>query len=201
MSVPPVFQPPPPPVVIPPPPAPQVLVRTGRDLGGPARLAGILLLVGMTLVIAARRFGDGGPGLTPVPAGPSGGPGGGHGGPWFGDDSWFAGPRLEPPSGPLGGLGGVGGLGGLGARMVEPPPLAAEPEAAGGEAAPAEAILGDVTGIDEGQADVLVPTSVLAPTSSGLDAAALDAANADGAAPRPRVPAPGGRRSRRLGGR
>ena len=39
VSVPPVFQPPPPPVVIPPPPAPQVLVRTGRDLGGPARLA------------------------------------------------------------------------------------------------------------------------------------------------------------------
>ncbi|MCA1683644.1 MAG: hypothetical protein LC708_00715, partial [Actinobacteria bacterium] len=57
--------PPPRPVVVQ--PTPQILVRTGSDLTGPARLAGILLLLGMTLVVATRNFGEGGPGLAPVP--------------------------------------------------------------------------------------------------------------------------------------
>ena len=126
-GTPPVSPPPPPPPAPPAPQAPQrPLVRTGSDLTGPARLAGLLLLVGMTLVAATRRFGEGGPGLVPVPAGPGGGPrrprGPGSGPRGFGNDSWFGGAPVAPPPGPLGGLG---------AGVVEAPPAppAAEPAA------------------------------------------------------------------------
>ena len=91
------------PPVVPPPPAPPIviqtppwtLVRTGSELVAPARMAGFLLIVGMTLIAATRRFGEG-PGLVPVPVGPAGGPrGGGSGG---GGGHWFdGGAGLRPP--------------------------------------------------------------------------------------------------------
>jgi hypothetical protein len=87
-------------------PTPQVLVRTGSDLSGPARLAGLLLIVGMTLLAATRNWGLGGPRLAPEPAGPGGGGG------------WFMPPR--PPQGPLGGLG-------VGLTGSPPPVRRAEP--------------------------------------------------------------------------
>ncbi len=40
------------------PTTPRTLVRTGSELAGAARLAGILLLLGVTLVAATRRFGE-----------------------------------------------------------------------------------------------------------------------------------------------
>ncbi|MCA1684139.1 MAG: hypothetical protein LC708_03315, partial [Actinobacteria bacterium] len=106
VNVPPVVQPPPPPIVIQTPP--QVLVRTGGSLAGPARLAGLMLLVGMTLVAATYKFGNAGPGLALVPTGRGPRPGGGgrggwpggDGPHWFGDDGWFGGAPVglfEPP--------------------------------------------------------------------------------------------------------
>ncbi|MGI8808533.1 MAG: hypothetical protein ACR2KK_11945 [Acidimicrobiales bacterium] len=121
--IPPPPPPPPPPPVTPPPPVRPPLVRTGSELGGAARLAGLLLLVGMTLVAATRRFGDDGPGLATVPAGPRGprGPGSGGGGHWSGHASWFGGTPVDPPCGPLAGLG---------AGLVEAPPAPPAPEPA-----------------------------------------------------------------------
>ncbi|MCA1683620.1 MAG: hypothetical protein LC708_00595, partial [Actinobacteria bacterium] len=56
VSVPPVFPPPPPPppppVVVPPVAPPRVLVRTGSEVAGPARLAGLFLLAGVVMVMA-----------------------------------------------------------------------------------------------------------------------------------------------------
>jgi len=117
VGTPPVTPPPatPPPTVTPPPAVPptqipitpgpssppavqQPLPRTGSDLSGPARLAGLLLLLGMMLVAATRNYG-GGPRLAPVPGG----------------GGWFMPPR--PPQGPLDGLG-IG--------LAEPPPAALE---------------------------------------------------------------------------
>ena len=122
VTVPPVVQPPPPPPVVVQTP-PQVLVRTGSSLAGPARMAGFLLLVGMTLIAATHRFGAGGAQLAPIPLGPGprgggrrrggGGPGG-DGRSWFGDDGWFGGARVERPR-PSKGGGGAG--------VMEPPPL------------------------------------------------------------------------------
>jgi hypothetical protein len=204
-SVPPVFQPPTPPapVVVTVTP-PQVLVRTGANLGPPARLAGILLLVGMTLVAVTWRYGDGGPGMAPAPAGgPGGGPGLGSGGHWFGDGNWFGGARVHPPRGPLGGLGG------LGAGLAEPAPAAPDtalewddwvgdrPAVTEAEPEPQP----EVPVVIEPEADVLVPTVVRVRATGGLDAAALDAANAGPVRPTPPPPAAGGRRPRRFGGR
>jgi uncharacterized repeat protein (TIGR01451 family) len=126
----PIVVPPPAPPVVQPPVViqtpPQVLVRTGSDLSGPARLAGLLLIVGMTLIAATRRFGDG-PGLAMVPVGPGGGPRGpwsGGGGPRGGGSHWFdGGARLRPPRGPSGGSSG-------GAARPLPAPPAPLPEPA-----------------------------------------------------------------------
>jgi len=84
-AVPPTQQPPIVPRAVSPPAAQQPLPRTGSDLSGPARLAGLLLLLGMMLVAATRNYGGD---LRPAPV--SGG----------GDGGWFAPPR--PPQGPLG---------------------------------------------------------------------------------------------------
>jgi hypothetical protein len=247
VATPPVFQPPPaPPAVVVQSPAPvqQVLVRTGSDALRQARLAGIFLFVGLTLVVFSWRFGDGGPGLNPAPAGPGGGPGGG-GGPWTGDGNWFGGARVEPPRGPAGGLGlaapppapaqldGGSGAVGLsrpptsafqavperaGDRWAPPPPTAtgpriARPEAVVPEFVLPEFVLPDVVqrhavvppevvvpeAVVPVQAEVVVPTVVQVRATTGLDAAALDAANA--APYRPPAAPPGGRRSRKSGGR
>jgi len=86
-----------------------VLVRTGSDLGGPARLAGLLLLLGMTMIAATWKFGGPGTGLAFVPGGPGGGSGpngGGTGrGHRLGNDNWFGGAQVHPPRGPLGTFG------------------------------------------------------------------------------------------------
>jgi uncharacterized repeat protein (TIGR01451 family) len=105
-GTPPVVQPPPPvvpPLVVQTPP--RILVRTGSELSGPARIAGLLLLVGMTLIAATRRF-DPGSGLVPVPVGPRGprGPGGGGGG--GGGHRFDGGIGVRPPRGPRGAPGG-----------------------------------------------------------------------------------------------
>ncbi len=120
VNVPPVVQPPPPPIVIQSPP--KVLVRTGGSLAAPARVAGIMLLVGMTLIAATHKFGNIGAGLALVPTGRGPRPGGGgrggrpdsDGPQWFGDDGWFGGARIHPPRPPKGGAP---------AGLFEPPPL------------------------------------------------------------------------------
>jgi hypothetical protein len=147
--------------------------------GGPARLAGIMLLVGMMLVAATRFFGEG-PGLAFVPAGrgPRGPRGPGSGG------SPFGGTRIRPPRPPSGG-GSAGVLG--------PPPAApAEPAwdrwVGSSEPAPA-AEPAPVVG------EVLLPTVVTFRATGGLDAAALDAAQALETP----APLPGGRAHRRPG--
>ncbi|MGH9265025.1 MAG: hypothetical protein ACRD1D_10080, partial [Acidimicrobiales bacterium] len=107
-SVPPVVQPPPPPPPPPPlPPAPKVLVRTGGDVGGPVRLAGMMLVVGMFLIAASWKFGPGAGGvLAYLPTGPRRGPGpGGPGSGGLGGGHWFGGPPARPPWSPRGGSG------------------------------------------------------------------------------------------------
>jgi hypothetical protein len=132
-------------------PTPQVqqpLPRTGSDLSGPARLAGILLLLGMTLVAATRNYGRGGMSLVPTA------PGGGG--------SWFM------PSRPPQGL-----LGGLGIGLAEPPPP--EPEA---EVPPTWDDWVAAVDPAAGPPDVAVPTVVGRRSDGALDGAALDAARA-----------------------
>ena|GEM_PF-1475788 len=195
-SVPPVFQPPPPP---PPPPVvvqPKVLVRTGRDTGDQIRLAGILVLVGMTLIAATWRFGNGGPGLLPLPAGPGGGPSrpGGGGGHWF-----DGGAAARPPRYPQGGSGGgvielpvdidLAWDDWVGDRTPRPAPPPAPPPQAEPEAGPPPVL----------EARIVEPAYRPAHTNGALDAAALDAATAIMRQPQP--PPGGGRRSRRPGGR
>ncbi|HEX2046982.1 MAG TPA: hypothetical protein VHF27_04400 [Acidimicrobiales bacterium] len=202
VSVPPVVQPPPPVVVTPPPP--QVLVRTGGDLGGPLRLAGVLVLVGMVLIAASWRFGNGGTGLLPLPAGPRGGPGPGGG---SGGGHWF-GRTPELPPGPLGGLGGS-------FRAPAPAPPAPEMRSDGPAPQAAEPDWDDWVGEDrrviptasvevpavaDDDQEVVVPTVVPFRATGGLDAAARDAADADAVGPARPVPPPG-RRGRRFGGR
>jgi len=200
-GTPPVTPPPttPPPITPTPPPLAPPLARTGSDLSGPARVAGLLLMVGMTLVAATRRFGDGGPGLAPVPAGP--GPGSGGGGFFGGGSSGFDAARPRPRRGPLGGQG---------AGLVDPRPepdvddawddsVAARPPAVPtGAAAPTAPepdrawIVPVVPAQEASEApDVMVPTVVQVRTTSALDGAALDAAQA------PSRPAPPAAPSRR----
>jgi len=217
VATPPVFQPPPP-------VAPQVLVRTGADVWRQARLAGIFFLVGLSLLAATWRFGNGGPGLSPIPSGPDGGPGPrpgpGPGGFWFGEGNWFGGARLQPPRGPLGGLG-----------LAQPLPAPPEIESGDDEEAlarywspepvePSDFV--DMVNrppvpapqtspvLYQGPAapapvaepvggEVLIPTIVQVRATSALDAVALDAANAVPADSRP--PTESSRRSRRFGGR
>ena len=153
-------------------PPPQILVRTGGDLDGPVRLAGMLVLVGIVLVAASWRFGSGGSGLRVLHGGPSGGPGPG-GGNWFGRppepetqerawDEWVAGDRRVIP-----------------ADSVEVPPAGPAP-------------------VDDGE--VVVPLLLPYRPTGGLDAA-LDAANAEAARATRPVPPPGRRSGRRSGGR
>ncbi len=168
----------PPPVVVPPTPPivvqtpPRVLVRTGSDMAGPARLAGLFLLVGMTVIAATHKFGTAGVGLAVVPTGRGprrrGGGNGGHPGDngpqWFGDDGWFGGARIHPPRPPKGGAP-VG--------LFEPPPL---PEV---EELPWDDWVGDRP---------VGPAAVVMPAAPGGDVAAP--AELDAIAPAPTVPVP-----------
>ncbi len=198
VNTPPVVPPPPPPVI---PITPQILVRTGSDLSGPARMAGLFLIVGMTLVAASRWFGEGGPAVATVPSGGPKGRGPGGGGHWFGDDNWFGGARVHPPRGPFGGAG---------AKLLQPPAAAPDlgwdawvgTRAPAAPAAPRQAVVPPAPASAPPEpivAEVVVPTVVAVRRTGGLDAAALDAAEALTAPARP--PAPPAGRSRRKPGR
>ncbi len=206
VGIPPVVTPPPPvpqpPIVIQTPP--QILVRTGSELSDPARLAGILLILGITLVAATRNFG-GGPSLALLPVGPGRGPRGpwsGGGGPGGGGHRFDGGLGVRLPRGPAGGSSGGAARPLLpppapapdldwdgwvtGRRPLAPPPPAPEPAAV----VEPEPVAAEVA------PEVVEATVVTFGGRGGLDAAALDAAAALTPAPRPSGP-PASRRSRR----
>jgi hypothetical protein len=216
VNVPPVV-PPPVTIVVPPvTPAPviqQVLVRTGTDALRQARVATVLLLLGLILVWASWRFGfGGGLELAPVPSGPRGGPRGPRGDGGLGDGSWFGRSPPRPPTTPLAGLGAVPP-----APTRPRPELEPEAEAEAVTRAPALPPSAFTDVIDRSSRpwtatpvappppappEVLLPTEVWAPPTRGLDAAALDAAAAEPI----RTSPPGGsgshhQRNRKFGGR
>jgi uncharacterized repeat protein (TIGR01451 family) len=206
-----------PPVIPPPPPVPQppvviqtpprTLVRTGSEFSDPARLAGILLIIGITLVAATRRFGDG-PSLALLPVNPGRGPRGpwsGGGGPGGGGHRFDGGLGLRLPRGPGGGSSGGA------ARPLPAPPAPPAPDLdwdgwvsgrrpAAAPPAPARpepvAVVEAEPVVAEVVPEVVEATVVTFGGRGGLDAAALDAAAALTPAPRPSGP-PASRRSRR----
>jgi len=179
-GTPPVTPPPTTPPVTPPPATPPVqppLPRTGSDLSGPARLAGLLLIVGMTLIAATRRFGNGGPGLAPVPIGPGprGGPrsGGARG---MGSTGRGSGlgvvARPRPPRRPLDGLRPPTGEGAVSRKAPAP-----EADRAWADSVAVREPI--VTAPTEAAApEAVVPTVVQFRPTGALDGAALDAAQA-----------------------
>ena len=114
-----------PPVVVPtvPPPAisPTPLVRTGSDVGGPARLALGLLVAGLLMVGAA--WGSGNSRLAFAPGGGGRGPRGGGPGPGGGGGPGRFTSRFSRP--PSGGGSGLGGSAAAPPRTRRPTPASA----------------------------------------------------------------------------